>query len=116
MATIEQMNTALSRYYNALNHPYDNQFLKYCDENGIDEGDDGLFNDEIDCLFNPANEDIPESLLVEFDDDFPVSTRSSNKSKFICSILKKCYNNPNCTFISDRIIPKCYVTHILFTK
>ena len=86
MATIEQMKNALSRYYAALNQPYDNIFTKYCDENGID-ANFGMLKDEIYELFNDENGESPESLLIEFNENFPFLKTPSNKMQFMCYIL-----------------------------
>ena len=90
MTTIEQINTALSRYYKSLNQPYDDEFLNYCDENGVD---DELLDDEI-----MGGED--ESMLVQFDNNFPFDKIPSDRNKFIASVLQKCYINPQIIFES----------------
>ena len=83
MTTIEQVNTAIARYYITLNTPYDNEFIKYCDETGID-------NDS----FEP---DVLEQ-LTDFDDDFPFKQTPSDPEKAIYQIIKQCYFNPDNAF------------------
>ena len=91
MAALEQINQALSRYYQTLHQPYDNQFIKYCNENGID--DDSL------------DKDILEQ-LIDFDDDFPFHQSPSDSDKFIHAILEACYLKPHAIFITDPF-PTC---------
>ena len=69
-------------------------FLNYCDENGID---DEMLDTEI-----MGEED--NSILVEFDDNFPFYKTPSNKDKFIASILQKCYLYPHARFLKE---PDC---------
>ena len=97
MATVAQVNFALSRYYNALNKPYDDQFLKYCDENSID---DEWFMELMTELFTKEPQSELDTFLLEFDDNFPFpfNYTPSNKYDLISSILQTFYRNPQQTF------------------
>ena len=91
MTTIEQVNTALSRYYSFVNQQYNDEFINYCDSNGID---DDMLRDEM------TNEGS-DSFLVEFDDNFPFYNVPSDKQQFIASVLKHCYANPQVIFSNN---------------
>ena len=56
MASIEQIDCAIGRYYGSLNKEYNNNFATYCDENGIDAA----------TLITEIDEDPDSSMLVEF--------------------------------------------------
>ena len=90
MATIEQINNALERYYKSLNQPYQNQFTIFCDDNGYD--DEGI-GDELDDQENDLN---------DFDEDFPIShhivAKIQDKSLFIHKILSTIYQSPEIQF------------------
>ena len=109
MATVEQVNISLGRYYHSLNKPYNNQFAKYCNENGID---DEWFKDMMKELLSVKASELEfeevDSTLLEFDDNFPFSFNQnpSNKNAAISCILKKCYFNPHQIFDSPTV-PIC---------
>ena len=95
MTTIKEVDAALSRYYTALNQPYDNQFETYCDDNGVEVY---ILSEEL----GTDGEVLPdESLLVDFDDNFPFHSTPSNTTKQIHSILKYCYQYPQCQFLFE---------------
>ena len=100
MATIAQVNSALSRYYNSLiiNNTYNDQFLKYCDENSID---DEWFKELMAELLSTKEPQFElDTFLLEFDDNFPFpfNHTPSNKYHVISSILQTLYHNPQQTF------------------
>ena len=90
MATIAQINTALSRYYQLWNVPYSDQFSTFCEDNGFD---DEIIHDEFE-----SEDNYDENALIEFDQDFPYNTHlysESTKSTLIHKILHRCYNHPD---------------------
>ncbi len=68
MANIEQIDAAIGKYYVSLNREYKNEFATYCDENCIDH----------ETLISEMNEEPDDSMLVEFDDDFPFNAGSND--------------------------------------
>eukprot|EP01083_Nonionella_stella_P304286 1056697_1 len=88
---MKQIDDALGRYY-AMNKTkyYDDdkigKFYSYCNENGLD--DDATIDEEFE------QDDPEESLLVDFDDNFPgIDPNDANKSLKILKILKNCREN-----------------------
>ena len=91
MATISEVDAAIGRYYQSLNVPYNSLFATYCDDNGIDEE---TVADEI--ILDPN-----ESILVDFDDEFPFPQAIKDKStEFIHNIIKQVYHQPDTEFSS----------------
>eukprot|EP01083_Nonionella_stella_P196827 723976_1 len=94
MADIEEVCTAIGRYYDSLGEEYDGLFSAYCEENGIEELEDELAE---------GWEHWEDSLLSEFAEyyDFPFHAKPNDdetKKQFVFFFIKKCYNNPNITF------------------
>ena len=86
MATIEEIDTAFSKYYESLGKPYNSIFLTFCSDNGYDQ----------ESIQNDIEEDVDESELVEFDEDFPFENtpkKEQDKRLFIHQMLKKFYHN-----------------------
>eukprot|EP01084_Bolivina_argentea_P058377 106623_1 len=97
MATeIEKIDTVLERYYKTLKKEYDHLFLNYCDENGLDEE---ALNDEFEQ--NPD-----DSILIDFDEDFPFIKQPTNIPEAIFDILLKCRYNPDISFEYISQIPE----------
>eukprot|EP01084_Bolivina_argentea_P137293 241791_1 len=94
MAKVGKIDTALNRYYKNLKKPYDKIFLNFCIDNGLADDDD-LLMEEIE------NQDAQESLLADFDDNFPFPTPQNHefeKRQFMHDLIKKCYDNPDIQF------------------
>eukprot|EP01084_Bolivina_argentea_P313600 543082_1 len=94
---IKQICTTISRYYNTLGIEYDALFSTFCEDNGID---DDAVEEEL------QETDCEDSILVDFDENFPFAASSEPKNKplFIMNIIKTCYNHPHHTF--------CYILPI----
>ena len=84
MATIQEIDEALGRYYKSFNKEYDHLFADFCEENGFEE-----YHVAEDINVNPEDSD-----LVEFDEDFPFEKTPQNKAEAIHDILAQLYNNP----------------------
>ena len=87
MATIQTVDAALARYYKWLNKEYDHLFQTYCDDNSIDE----------DMIATELNTEPLESLLVDFDEDFPFQHPLENEEEgkvFIHNLIKKIWQYP----------------------
>ena len=88
MNQIERINYHLKHYYQSLNKEYDNLFIEYCEDNGYEVEDvEEEINDE------SAPDD---SVLIEFDDDFPFKTvpnDDNQREKIIFDILLKASKN-----------------------
>eukprot|EP01083_Nonionella_stella_P184065 666981_1 len=83
--------TAIGRCYAALGLPYDKLFSEYCYDNDIYDDD----------LLTELEEEFMDSILPEFDDNFPFAREPHNddtRLQFIFLLIKKCFNNPNITF------------------
>eukprot|EP01084_Bolivina_argentea_P319326 553874_1 len=90
--SIEQIDKQLKGYYQSLNKPYDELFSNYCDDYGIDD----------ESLAMELEEDAEDSILVDFDDDFPFAKPPKNETdrrQKIFDLIKKCYSNPDLSFV-----------------
>ena len=89
VATIQQICQSLSSYYAMMNHPYDQNFSNYCEDNGFDE----------ECIQEEFDDDECGT-LPDFDDDFPYPDQVADdeKESFKIKKLKYCYTHPGCTF------------------
>eukprot|EP01084_Bolivina_argentea_P131320 231809_1 len=85
---ITQIDKALSGYYQSLNEDYDELFQNYCEENGFDT----------DAVLEDLDKDPVNSLLVDFDDNFPFITDPESREKTIFEVILKCKNNPKIRF------------------
>ena len=88
--TIQDIDKALQRYYKALGHEYDSIFKDFCDDNEID----------LDEEFKTGAQ---ESLLVDFDEDFPFPPNQTPKQEearkeWIFDLLRKIRKDPNIEF------------------
>eukprot|EP01084_Bolivina_argentea_P078944 143268_1 len=81
---IQQIDTTIAQYYatKGINDYFNSEghgkFLEFIEDNGIDEE---FFNDEI----NVSPED---SILIDFDEDFPFDGDQDNKPQFILNLIK----------------------------
>eukprot|EP01084_Bolivina_argentea_P078948 143276_1 len=87
---IEKIDAALGRYYKSLHKKYDHLFLNYCDDNGLDD----------EALDEEFEQNPDDSMLVDFDEDFPFKNQPQNVPKTIFDILLKCRYNPDISFES----------------
>eukprot|EP01084_Bolivina_argentea_P024205 45137_1 len=88
LSKIEVTSNNLRKYYESLNRNYDNLFTVFCEDNGID--DDGLLNE--------LNEQPDQSILIDFDQDFPFAhVPPTEKQRDILKIIKHCYQNEKIT-------------------
>ena len=100
---IERIDNALSRYYKYLNVSYDHIFKHYCEDYGItEELDDGEIEPDNGHIIFELSASPYDSLVVEFDDDFPFPDDKERDEKqryeFILNLLKQCYLNPAVQF------------------
>eukprot|EP01084_Bolivina_argentea_P230362 388594_1 len=88
---IHQICTALERYYAKQNKPYDKLFSIYCEDNGFDD----------DALEEELQATAEDSMVTDFDDDFPFDKEMKNdeeKNEYIFQLILKCNNNPDINF------------------
>eukprot|EP01084_Bolivina_argentea_P174917 302955_1 len=85
---IELIDAALKKYYESLNAQYDSNFLNFCVDND--------FEDEF--MAQDIEEDPAESMLVDFDDNFPFAQPPDDRNSRILFVLKKLYHNPSFSF------------------
>eukprot|EP01083_Nonionella_stella_P300014 1022028_1 len=113
MADIEEVCTAIGRYYASLGKEYDRLFSEFCDDNGIEEAEE--LEDELDQGWE-------DSLLSAEYYDFPFHAKPNDdetKKQFVFFLIKKCTNNPNITFCKlpqiDLFLPEETVQEIADT-
>ena len=92
MATLDELEKGLQRYYQLMGAEYDegNGLKAYCEENGFEDMKEELIDNEVD-----------DCMLLEFDENIPFKKKYDNeedKKKAIYALLQKIYANPNCDF------------------
>ena len=97
MATVQQLDEVIEKYYNYHGQEYDQEFASFCEDNGYDTD---MIAEEL------ADDNNDDGDLTAFDDSFPVPilVKQDNKPPYIFGKLKLFYTNPNITFPKKTVV------------
>eukprot|EP01084_Bolivina_argentea_P047126 86821_1 len=89
--SVVQIDKQLKEYYQSLQVPYDQLFAIYCADNDVDD----------ESLATELEEDADDSILVDFDPNFPLAKPPKNdfdRNQKIFNFIRKCYTNKCLSF------------------
>eukprot|EP01083_Nonionella_stella_P046150 123563_1 len=89
--SVEQINSALRRYYQFMGAKYNDQFTIYCEDNGFDD-----MNYELLSIDNAT-----DCMMIDFDTDIPFRREPSDKIKAVYDLLVKICHDPECDFTEE---------------